>query len=57
MKMPNIHPFEKRHFLTWNDLNPRLLKKFANGTFKTLPMKVFGPKKNQIPSRESKVPN
>ena len=24
MKMPNMCLFEKRHFLTWNDLNPRL---------------------------------
>jgi hypothetical protein len=22
MKMPNMFPFEKRHFLTWIDLNP-----------------------------------
>jgi hypothetical protein len=22
MKMPNMCPFEKRHFLTWIDLNP-----------------------------------
>ena len=64
MKMPNMCPFEKGHFLTWNHLNPRFgrnwdtfLKKFTNGTFKTLQMKVFGPKKFQIPCRESKVPN
>jgi hypothetical protein len=24
IKMPNICPYEKRHFLTWIDLNPRL---------------------------------
>ena len=61
MKMPN---FEKRHFLTWIDLNPgfgrnrdTFLKKFTISTFKTLPMKAFGPKKFQIPRRESKVPN
>ena len=45
MKMQNMCPFEKRHFLTWNDLNPRLgkhwdtvLRKFTNGTLKTLQM-------------------
>ena len=49
-------PFEKRHFLTWIDLNPgfgrnydTFLKKSTNGTFKALQMKVFGPKKFQIP--------
>ena len=64
MKMSNMCPFEKRHFLTWIDLNPgfgrnwdTFLKKFTNGTFKRLQMKVFGPKKIQIPCRESKVPN
>ena len=64
MKMPNMCPFEKRHFLTWIDLNPgfgrnwdTILKKFTNGTFKTLQIKVFGTKKFQIPCRESKVPN
>ena len=64
MKMPNMCPFEKMHFLTWNDLNPgfrinwdTFLKKFTNGTFKLLQMKVFGHKKFQIPCRESKVPN
>ena len=62
--MPNMCPFEERHFLTWIDLNPgfgknwdTILKKFTNGTFKILQMKVFGPKKFQIPCRESKVPN
>ena len=50
MKMPNMCPFEKMHFLTQIDLNPRLrnldkfLKKYSNGTFKTLQMKVFGNK-------------
>ena len=60
MKMPNMCPFEKRHFLTWIDLNPGFgrnwdpfLKKFTNGT---LQIKVFGPKKFEIPCRESKVP-
>jgi hypothetical protein len=64
MKMPNMFPFEKRHFLTWIDLNPgfgrncdTFLKKFNNGTFQRLQKKVFGPKKFQIPCRESKVPN
>ena len=39
-------PFEKRHFLTWIDLNPgfgktcdTFMKKFTNGTFKTFQMK------------------
>ena len=62
-------PFEKRHFLTWNDLNPRLgrnwdifLKKFSNGTFKTLQSKVFGSKKNSnsvqgIKSAKSEITN
>jgi hypothetical protein len=52
MNMPNMCPFEERHFLTWIDLNPgfgrnfgTFLKKFTNGTFKTLQIKVFGPKK------------
>ena len=39
-------PFEKRHFLTWIDLNPGFGRQiFTNGTFKTLQMKAFGPKK------------
>ena len=57
-------PFEKRHFLTWIDLNPgferhrdTFLKKFTDGTFKTLQMKVYGAKKFQVPCRESKVTN
>ena len=45
MKMPNMCPFEKRHFLTWIDLNSgfgrnwdTFLKKSTNGTFKALQM-------------------
>ena len=48
MKMTNMCPFEKRHFLTWIDLNPgfgrncdTFLKKFTN---ERLEMKVFGAK-------------
>ena len=51
MKMTNMCPFEKMHFLTWIDLNPRFernwdtfLKKFTNGSFITLQMEVFGQK-------------
>jgi hypothetical protein len=51
MKMTNMCPFEKRHFLTWIDLNlgfgrncDTFLKKFTNDTIKRLEMKVFGAK-------------
>jgi hypothetical protein len=64
VKMPNMCLFEKRHFLTWIDLNPgfgrnfgTFLKKFTNGRFKTLQIKIFGPKKFKLPCRESKVTN
>ena len=64
IKMPKMCPFEKRHFLTWIDLNSRFgrywdtfLKNSTNGTFVTHQMKVFGLKKIQISCRESKVPN
>ena len=30
MKMPNMCPFEKRHFLTWIDLNPNFMQGIKN---------------------------
>ena len=57
-------PFEKITFLPRIDTNSgfererdTLWKKFNNGTFKALQMKVFGHQKNQIPFRKSKVQN
>ena len=35
MKMPNMYPFEKRHFLTWIDLNPGF-GNFQFGTFDSI---------------------
>ena len=50
--LANMCPIEKRHFLTWINLNPgfgrnwdTFLKTSANVTFKALPMKVFRHKK------------
>ena len=54
-------PFEKTHFLIWIDLNPgfgrnqhKFLTKFANGTFKTLQLKAFGPKNIKFHARNQK---
>jgi hypothetical protein len=56
--MPNMCPFEKRHFLTWIYPNPgfggawdTFLRNFTYGTFKAYQMKVFEIKKFQVPCR------
>ena len=57
-------PFEKRHFLTWIDLNPgfgrnwgTFLKKSINGTFIALQMMIFGHKPIMLVSFKSKHSN